>query len=216
EVFALSQEICGDVLVPYPFGLAIGTGVLLLTLALYLSWVYKKKIQEKNRIRNGGGNGWVYKGLSDDKTEIVVKKSKVVDQNHIEQFLNEVDVVSKINHKNVVKLLGVCLETKIPMLVYEFVPNGSLFHHIHGRNPTILHSWSRCLRIAAETAGALDYMHSLASPPIIHIDIKSANILLDGNYTAKVSDFGASKLVPLDRTIPYTRGQGTMGRILRS
>ncbi|PIA50235.1 hypothetical protein AQUCO_01300757v1 [Aquilegia coerulea] len=166
---------------------------------------------DARKLLGEGGNGWVYKGIADN-TEIAVKKSKVIDQDQIEQFLNEVDIVSKINHKNVVKLLGVCLETKVPMLVYEFVPNGTLFHHIHGNNQRILYSWSRCLRIAAETARALEYMHSSAHPPIIHRDIKTANILLDGTYTAKVADFGASKLIPMGQTIgPDTRGQGTMG-----
>ncbi|KAL5728320.1 hypothetical protein ACHQM5_001419 [Ranunculus cassubicifolius] len=157
-----------------------------------------------------GGNGWVYRG-SADNIEIAVKKSKVVDHNQIEQFLNEADIVSKINHKNVVKLLGVCLDSKVPMLVYEFVPNGTLYQHLHGTKSRILDSWRICLRVAAETARALDYMHSQAYPPIIHRDVKSSNILLDGAYTAKVADFGASKLIRLDRTMAHTQGQGTMG-----
>ncbi|PIA50241.1 hypothetical protein AQUCO_01300761v1, partial [Aquilegia coerulea] len=166
---------------------------------------------DARKLLGEGGNGCVYKGVV-DKTEIAVKKSKVKDQDKIEQFLHEVDIVSKINHKNVVKLLGVCLETKVPLLVYEFVSNGTLFHHIHGNSQRILHSWSRCLRIAAETARALEYMHSSAYPPIIHRDVKTANILLDATYTAKVADFGASKLIPMGQTIgPDTKGQGTMG-----
>ncbi|KAL5728314.1 hypothetical protein ACHQM5_001413 [Ranunculus cassubicifolius] len=158
-----------------------------------------------------GGNGWVYKGSLVDMTEIAVKKSKMVDQNQIEQFLNEAEIVSKINHKNVVKLLGLCTESKVPMLVYEYVPNGTLFQHLHAKNSRILDSWRICLRVAAETARALEYMHSLAYPPMIHRDVKSSNILLDGTYTAKVADFGASILVPLDRAIAPTQGQGTMG-----
>ncbi|KAL5728324.1 hypothetical protein ACHQM5_001422 [Ranunculus cassubicifolius] len=158
-----------------------------------------------------GGNGWVYRGLLEETIHIAVKKSKIIDQDQIEQFLNEADIVSKINHKNVVKLLGVCLDSKVPMLVYEFVANGTIFQHLHGNSSRILDSWRICLRVAAETARALDYMHSLAYPPIIHRDIKSSNILLDGTYTAKVADFGASKLIRLDRTMAPTQGQGTMG-----
>ncbi|PIA50236.1 hypothetical protein AQUCO_01300758v1 [Aquilegia coerulea] len=167
---------------------------------------------DARRLLGEGGNGWVYKGSIENMIEIAVKKSKGIDQNKIEQFLNEADVVSKINHKNVVKLLGVCLESKVPMLVYEFVPNGTLSHHIYASSSRILSSWRICLKIVAETARALDYMHSDANPPIIHRDVKPSNILLDETYTAKVSDFGASKLIPKDRTIePTTQGQGTFG-----
>ncbi|ESR34673.1 hypothetical protein CICLE_v10004630mg [Citrus x clementina] len=86
-------------------------------------------------------------------------------------------------------------------LVYEFVGNGTLFEHIH-KNGNL--SWERRLRIAAETAGVLSYLHSETNVPIIHRDVKSANILLDENYTPKVSDFGASKLVPIDAIQNYT------------
>ncbi|KAL5728326.1 hypothetical protein ACHQM5_001424 [Ranunculus cassubicifolius] len=158
-----------------------------------------------------GGNGWVYKGIIDSMLYIAVKKSKLVDQNQIEQFINEADIVSKINHKNVVKLLGLCVESKVPMLVYDFIPNGTLYQHLHGKKSRILDSWRICLRIAADTARALDYMHSQANPPIIHRDVKTSNILLDETYTAKVADFGASKLIPLNRTMAETQGQGTMG-----
>ncbi|PIA50620.1 hypothetical protein AQUCO_01200075v1 [Aquilegia coerulea] len=220
--------------------LVIGVLVFLIAFVLPLLWFYQRKMKEANQRRNGGlllkhlsvkifqerqlnsatdnyrkvlgegGNGCVYKG-SVDNTEIAVKKSTRVNQDQIEQFLNEVDIVSKINHKNVVKLLGVCLETKVPMLVYEYVSNGTLSDHLHGKSQKSLLPWSRWLRIVAETAKALDYMHSLADPPIVHRDIKTANILLDGKYTAKVADFGASKLIPLDQAMGQTRGQGTMG-----
>ncbi|CAL9779373.1 unnamed protein product [Musa acuminata subsp. burmannicoides] len=127
---------------------------------------------DKNRVLGRGGNGTVYKGDLED--------SRV------------------INHKNIVKLLGCCLEVEVPMLVYEFVSNGTLFQLIHDNNRASPFSLATRLRIAHESAEALAYLHSSASPPIIHGDVKSSNILLDENYTAKVSDFGASKLVPKD------------------
>ncbi|KAJ8767883.1 hypothetical protein K2173_020823 [Erythroxylum novogranatense] len=159
-----------------------------------------------------GGFGSVYKGILPDNTLVAVKKPRDFDKIKIdEEFQHEINIVSQVNHINVVRLLGLCLETKVPLLVYEFVSNGTLFHHIHHIKSEALLSWRSRLRIAAETASALDYLHSLANPPIIHGDVKSANVLLDDKYTAKVSDFGASVLVLTGQNDVATKIQGTFG-----
>ncbi|KAF3593658.1 hypothetical protein DY000_02027691 [Brassica cretica] len=167
----------------------------------------------QNRVLGHGGQGTVYKGMLLDGRTVAVKKSKVIDEDKLKEFINEVVILSQINHRHIVKLLGCCLETEVPMLVYEFIINGNLFQHIQEESDDYTMVWGMRLRIAVDVAGALSYLHSSASSPIYHRDIKSSNILLDEKYRAKVADFGTSRSVTIDQTHWTTVVSGTVGYV---
>nr|XP_043637977.1 wall-associated receptor kinase 1-like [Erigeron canadensis] len=172
----------------------------------------KEATNNFSKVIGKGGHGTVYMGtLKETGQPVAIKESKIVDEKEREDFLNEMVILTQINHTNVVQLIGFCLETKVPLLVYEFIPNENLYHHIHNTNTERLSLDAR-LKIAYESAGALAYLHTDARLPIIHRDVKSANILLDESFTAKVADFGASRLVPLGHAgINNKLIEGTLG-----
>ncbi|XP_018449822.1 putative wall-associated receptor kinase-like 11 [Raphanus sativus] len=167
----------------------------------------------QNRILGQGGQGTVYKGMLVDGRTVAVKKSQVVDEDKLEEFINEIVILSQVNHRHVVKLLGCCLETEVPVLVYEFIPNGNLFQHIHEECDDYTMIWGVRLRIAVDIAGAISYLHSSACSPVYHRDVKSTNIMLDEKYRAKVSDFGTSRSVTVDHTHWTTVISGTVGYV---
>ncbi|XP_074320083.1 wall-associated receptor kinase 5-like [Silene latifolia] len=168
------------------------------------------KYNEANIIGRGGF-GVVYKGVISGNQPVAIKRSLKVDPNQVEQFINEVLVLSQINNRHVVKLLGCCLETEVPLLVYEFINNGTLFDHLQDEGKASCFTWNLRLKIALDIADVLSYLHTTISTPIIHRDMKSMNVLLDESYTAKVADFGASKIVPLDHGQIDTMVIGTQG-----
>ncbi|KAH0995048.1 hypothetical protein GBA52_018912 [Prunus armeniaca] len=141
-----------------------------------------------------GGYGKVYRGMLSDGQMVAIKRAQQGSMQGGLEFKTEIELLSRVHHKNVVGLLGFCFEQGEQMLVYEFMPNGTLRESLSGRSGIHL-DWKRRLRITLGSARGLAYLHELANPPIIHRDVKSANILLDEHLTAKVADFGLSKLV---------------------
>ncbi|KAI4966842.1 hypothetical protein ZWY2020_035820 [Hordeum vulgare] len=163
-----------------------------------------------------GGFGTVYKGVLRDGSVVAVKRLYKNSYKGVEQFANEVDILSRLRHPNLVALYGCTSSCRDLLLVYEFVPNGTLADHLHhgnagGGDPLML-SWPTRLGIAVETAAALAYLHA---HQVLHRDVKTTNILLDGGLHVKVADFGLSRLFPADGATQHvsTAPQGTPGYV---
>ncbi|KAK4754605.1 hypothetical protein SAY87_002709 [Trapa incisa] len=159
-----------------------------------------------------GGYGYVHKGVLPNGKEIAVKCLKVGSGQGDKEFQAEVDIISRVHHRHLVSLVGYCMADNQRILIYEFLPNNTLEYHLHDRGkdgPTL--DWPTRLQIALGSAKGLAYLHEDCHPTIIHRDIKSANILLDFNYEAKVSDFGLAKLSSDGHTHVSTRVMGTFG-----
>ncbi|XP_038885125.1 LEAF RUST 10 DISEASE-RESISTANCE LOCUS RECEPTOR-LIKE PROTEIN KINASE-like 1.2 isoform X2 [Benincasa hispida] len=166
----------------------------------------------RSRELGDGGFGTVYYGKLVDGREVAVKRLYEHNCKRVEQFMNEVDILAHLQHKNLVKLYGCTSRfSQGLLLVYEYIPNGTVADHLHGSRMKLgLLSWPIRLRIAIETANALMYLHR---SEIIHRDVKTNNILLDENFTVKVADFGLSRLFPTNVTHVSTAPQGTPGYV---
>lgn len=157
----------------------------------------KKVTDGYNMVIGEGAFGKVYKETTNGGEQLAVKCSFTRSKAPWHGFRNEIVFQFRINHANVVRLVGCCLETDVPKLVFEFVPNGSLYELLHVKRDQRLSLLTR-LHIAIGSAEALSYMHSQdGHNNHVHGDFKSGNILLDNNLTPKVSDFGSSKLVSI-------------------
>ncbi|KAJ7528948.1 hypothetical protein O6H91_15G026400 [Diphasiastrum complanatum] len=167
----------------------------------------------RNQIGNGG-YGKVYTGCLLSGQVIAIKRAKPGSFQGATEFKTELELLSRLHHKNLVALIGFCHEQGEQMLVYEHMPNGTLGDHLHGKGGRL--SWKTRIEIAVDAAKGIAYLHELASPAVIHRDIKTSNILLDENFTAKVSDFGLSKLLIVDEGAHpdghiSTQVKGTLG-----
>ncbi|KAK9280085.1 hypothetical protein L1049_013770 [Liquidambar formosana] len=155
------------------------------------------KILEKgtNNFQDGeilgeGGFGCVYKARLDDNFYVAVKKINGGGQDAEKEFQNEVDLLSKIQHPNIISLLGYCIHEETRFLVYELMHNGSLETQLHGPSHGSALNWHARMKIALDAARGLEYLHEHCNPQVIHRDLKSSNILLESNFNAKLSDFG--------------------------
>ncbi|KAL3639251.1 hypothetical protein CASFOL_017158 [Castilleja foliolosa] len=165
-----------------------------------------------NRRLGNGAYGTVYAGKLSTDEWVAVKQIKHRDAHSIDQVLNEIKLLSYVSHPNLVRLLGCTIEHEQQILVYEFMPNGTLSQHLQRERGNGL-SWPIRLTIAAETAQAISYLHNATSPPIYHRDVKSSNILLDFEYRSKVADFGLSRLGLTEESHVSTAPQGTPGYV---
>nr|XP_011468344.1 PREDICTED: probable receptor-like protein kinase At1g67000 isoform X2 [Fragaria vesca subsp. vesca] len=164
----------------------------------------------KDRL-GGGGFGIVYKAKLRSGRLVAIKMLSESKTNG-EDFINEVATIGRIHHVNVVRLIGFCADRSKRALVYDFMSNGSLEKHIFAQQGAISLSCEKIFEIAVGVARGIQYLHQGCDMRILHFDLKPHNILLDDNFTAKISDFGLARLYPLDNSIvSLTAARGTIG-----
>ncbi|KAL8458548.1 hypothetical protein ACS0TY_036175 [Phlomoides rotata] len=165
-----------------------------------------------SRILGEGGFGLVYGGILEDGREVAMKVLKRDDKQGSREFLAEVEMLGRLHHRNLVKLIGICAEDHCRCLVYELVPNGSVESHLHGADKeTAPLDWCARMKIALGAARGLAYLHEDSSPRVIHRDFKASNILLEHDYTPKVSDFGLARAAMDGSKHISTHVMGTFG-----
>ncbi|GAA0141418.1 hypothetical protein LIER_02565 [Lithospermum erythrorhizon] len=169
----------------------------------------------EDNILGKGGFGTVYKGELHDGTKIAVKRmeSGVMSEKGLDEFTSEIAVLTKVRHRHLVALLGYCLDGNERLLVYEYMPQGTLSSHVfnwkeEGLTPL---EWTKRVIIALDVARGVEYLHTLAQQSFIHRDLKPSNILLGDDMHAKVADFGLVRLAPNGKASLVTRLAGTFG-----
>ncbi|KAA8540318.1 hypothetical protein F0562_024763 [Nyssa sinensis] len=162
------------------------------------------------RVVGKGGFGTVYHGYIGD-TQVAVKMLSPSSIQGYKEFQAEVNLLMSVHHKNLTALVGYCIEGTHMGIIYEYMANGNLKRHMSDRNPNVLR-WEDRVQIAMDVAQGLEYLHHGCKPPIIHRDVKPANILLNAKYQAKLADFGLSRAFPTDSgTSVPTKFAGTAG-----
>ncbi|OWM77581.1 hypothetical protein CDL15_Pgr016979 [Punica granatum] len=158
------------------------------------------EFSSENKIGQGGF-GKVYKGALSSGKEIAVKRLSLDSGQGIQEFKNEVILIAKLQHRNLVKLLGCCIQGEERMLIYEFMPNKSLDHHLFDKTRSKLLSWDKRFNIIMGIARGLLYLHQDSRLRIIHRDLKPSNILLDSQMNPKISDFGIARIFQVNYMI---------------
>ncbi|GAB2277327.1 hypothetical protein Dimus_012033 [Dionaea muscipula] len=168
----------------------------------------------KENVLGEGGYGVVYRGRLINGSPVAVKKILNNMGQAEKEFRVEVEAIGHVRHKNLVRLLGYCMEGTHRMLVYEYVNNGNLEQWLHGAMRQHGHlTWEARMKVLLGTSKALAYLHEAIEPKVVHRDIKSSNILLDDEFNAKVSDFGLAKLLGAGKSHVTTRVMGTFGYV---
>ncbi|XP_031377448.1 cold-responsive protein kinase 1-like isoform X1 [Punica granatum] len=159
-----------------------------------------------------GGFGSVYKGVLRDGTLAAIKVLSAESKQGVREFLTEITTIAEIEHENLIKLYGCCVEGNHRILVYGYLENNSLSKTLlSGKNREVEFSWDTRRGICIGIAQGLAFLHEEVRPHIVHRDIKASNVLLDGNFKPKISDFGLAKLFPSNMTHISTRVAGTTG-----
>ncbi|KAF0892977.1 hypothetical protein E2562_021279 [Oryza meyeriana var. granulata] len=167
-----------------------------------------------NKIIGEGGYGRVYRGTIDDEVEVAVKLLTRKHQNRDREFVAEVEMLSRLHHRNLVKLIGICIERSTRCLVFELVPNGSVESHLHGSDKIYGSlDFDTRMKIALGAARGLAYLHEDANPHVIHRDFKASNVLLENDFTPKVADFGLAKEASEGMDHISTQVMGTFGYV---